>query len=450
MLLLWTISNFGSFHGEVTLDLRAPGFSRNLPRDGDWYSNTNRVIALYGANASGKSTALLSLAQAALAIRTSIRWGGYVEKLRNPHMLNQSEPSSFEAEYASAGIRYRWRVSLTDAGIAEESLEANDKGRWKLIFTRTDDRIDFGTASGIGRADRHIVRNYLHNWCLALSAWETLKNPGAYAEASSWWLTVSMVGVLPEVPDHVILERIFSHKNLAKLAPAAMQAADLGISRIELAEEEAPAEIAAAVRALNKVFLNQMETSGAEGEETDAVDIDEIDSDNQGERILRKYLRFNHDVAGGDSFQLAEDRESAGTRTWFHLIHAAILRLLLGGVFIVDELDSSLHPYLTDYLVSLFQDPEVNRSGAQLLFTTHDTTLLAGTRAVDFHPSSVWFVEKLNSISSLYCLADFEVRKNHNIERRYLQGRFGAVPFLNSDIRQALIDLPIEVNDERR
>jgi AAA15 family ATPase/GTPase len=107
-----------------------------------------------------------------------------------------------------------------------------------------------------------------------------------------------------------------------------------------------------------------------------------------------------------------------------------------GGILVVDELEASLHPVLGQHIVDQFNDPAANPNNAQLLFTTHDTNLL-GTTLGDGKPAlrrdQVWLTEKNNEGATvLYPLTDYKPRKAENLERGYLQGRFGAIPFLGS------------------
>ena len=96
---------------------------------------------------------------------------------------------------------------------------------------------------------------------------------------------------------------------------------------------------------------------------------------------------------------------------------------------IIDELDKSLHPLLVNYIVSLFNNPTINKNGAQLIFNTHDTNLLSLTI---FRRDQIWFTEKnyKNGSTDLYPLDEFTVRKNENIQKGYLNGRYGAIPFI--------------------
>ena len=100
-----------------------------------------------------------------------------------------------------------------------------------------------------------------------------------------------------------------------------------------------------------------------------------------------------------------------------------------GKVLLVDELDASLHPLLTMALISLFNNPEINTQNAQLIFVSHDTNLLNQKL---FHKSQIWFAEK-DSIGGthLHSLVEFKnVRATDNLEKHYIQGKFGAIPYI--------------------
>src|SRR5262249_11760128 len=120
----------------------------------------------------------------------------------------------------------------------------------------------------------------------------------------------------------------------------------------------------------------------------------------------------------------------AGTRALFGLAGAIVDTLSSGGTLIVDELDRSLHPHLSTQVVRTFNDPAANPANAQLVFNTHDTNLLdAGILRRD----QVWVTEKGNDgATPLFPLTDFRARKYENLERGYLQGRYGAVPSVGS------------------
>lgn len=153
----------------------------------------------------------------------------------------------------------------------------------------------------------------------------------------------------------------------------------------------------------------------------------------------RQKLVFIHRSGAQEvPFELAD--ESVGTETWFQLIGPALYVLRHGRILLFDEIDASLHPRLSARLLELFHDPVTNPHGAQLIFTTHDTSLLN-----HLNRDEVWLTEKdQNGATSLTALAEFggdKVRKSLNLERAYLQGRFGAVPELDQAALRRALDL---------
>jgi hypothetical protein len=136
--------------------------------------------------------------------------------------------------------------------------------------------------------------------------------------------------------------------------------------------------------------------------------------------------QFRHETEQGSAiFELGD--ESLGTQRLFALAGPVLDILKTGRILIVDELDSSLHPLLVRRLVGLFHNPRINTANAQLIFTTHDTTLLDPDL---LRRDQIWFVEKnREQATTLYPFTDFSPRKKEAWERGYLMGRYGALPF---------------------
>lgn len=112
-------------------------------------------------------------------------------------------------------------------------------------------------------------------------------------------------------------------------------------------------------------------------------------------------------------------------------------------MLLVDELDASLHPELVRYVVNLFASSELNTTGAQLIFTTHDVSLLGNSPTRLLQPRNVWFVEKDNTGNSeLFSLDDFDNRPGNNSERRYMAGQFGAVPDIDDGLLYDFVTTP--------
>jgi AAA15 family ATPase/GTPase len=122
--------------------------------------------------------------------------------------------------------------------------------------------------------------------------------------------------------------------------------------------------------------------------------------------------------------------ESEGTKKFFHILGSILDTLKNGKVLIIDELDTKLHPMLTKQVIRLFRNPKTNPKNAQLLFATHDINLLESQL---FRRDQIWFTEKDRfGASKLFALADFKlgVRNDEKISKRYLEGRYGAIPYL--------------------
>lgn len=152
------------------------------------------------------------------------------------------------------------------------------------------------------------------------------------------------------------------------------------------------------------------------------------------QQILRRELtnetRFSHKTLEGRHFSLSLEQESAGTVRLFESTSIWLEILEQGRMICIDELESSLHPLITRFLVSLFHHPEINQKQAQLIFTTHDTNILDNDI---LHRDQIWFVEKdSNQSTRLYPLSDFSSRKNEALQKGYLQGRYGALPYISS------------------
>lgn len=208
------------------------------------------------------------------------------------------------------------------------------------------------------------------------------------------------------------------------LGDAIARAADLGIARIELEEQEVPPDVLAEIRRVAATL--------SEDEEAEIPD--------EVLRAMQRSLVFHHRGSDGEH-KLMLEAQSQGTLTWLATVGPALEALHEGRVLLVDELDASLHPTLTATLVEMFKDETLNRTGAQVVFTTHDTSLLDNSPTQLLDSGEVWLCEKNeDGTSELFSLADFtSTRKGTNKQRRYLVGTFGAIPRVNTTaIRRVL------------
>ena len=132
-------------------------------------------------------------------------------------------------------------------------------------------------------------------------------------------------------------------------------------------------------------------------------------------------------------FRLPFHMESDGTKLLVAYAPEILKALMYGRTIIIDEIDSSLHPSLVRYLIELFTDLSINRNSAQLIFNSHDISQLDSEF---FRRDQIYFAEKDNNtgITDLYSLADYSPRIGENIQKGYLQGRYGAIPFIRGGI----------------
>lgn len=151
----------------------------------------------------------------------------------------------------------------------------------------------------------------------------------------------------------------------------------------------------------------------------------------KGNALFLKHPIYNQDKEVIGQFELPIDFESVGTQKFLSALGPIIDTLTFGKVLFIDEFDNSLHPLLTKFIVDLFESKETNKNNAQLIVTTHDTSLLGYKE--DFIKDQFWFTEKDSfGQAKLFSLAEFDMRNDTEYSKKYLEGRFGALPFINS------------------
>ena len=427
MLLRFEVSNHRSILEPVELSMIAVDEDRPSARGFDLLAQRVLAIAgIYGPNASGKSNVVEALAWLSMAVGRSLRtWDEFIPREPFKFGRGPTSPSTYEVETVVRGVRYAYRVDVDDSAVLFEGLYSYPERRRRVLFEREGLEIRFRRGLGVLAGTREL----LTPTTLALSAAMRFDE----AEVQPFGRDLAGIRVLgvrrraawrrslgAGAPGLSSTERLFDERgssmqaslfddtdfapfNARESALALLRFADLGIDDVQIVE----------------------------GEDDDAR------LSTQARREPRRQLRLMHRVAEQElPFDLAE--ESAGTQTWFALIGPTLSALRSGRILLFDEIDASLHPRLSARLLELFQDPETNPHGAQLIFTTHDTSLLN-----HLNRDEVWLTEKGGSgATTLTALAEYggdKVRRSLNLEKAYLQGRFGAVPELDQfTLRRAL------------
>lgn len=428
-LLRFTFENHRSFREVATLDLtRSTLKTLRRPEGTSWAEHIHHVDGIYGANASGKTNILDALHYILQTIEFSATsWLELPVFPRAPFALTTqtlSDPATFELEFVHTGQRYEYRFTTNTDGIVEESLR-EVSARWKTIYRRSQS----GYVRGLSGIPVVAPRE------LALSRAARLGNPIAQPiwEGITRGFDIYRVGdrEVSERLDRIarqLLDRSLSLDELVDLA----RIADTGITHIEVEEHAIPPHFAQLFAQILNSTPDDTDNSADERPPRESSDDTE-----DLRRFIARNLLFRHGIG---SRKLRESDESTGTMAWLALGTAVVDALREGKVLVVDELGSSLHPQLSRLIIDWFDDPSVNTAGAQLIFTSHDMTLLDTGRGDRAKREQVWFVEKGSDGSSeLFNLADFPLQKGSNIVKQYLEGRFGGIPYTASSLIHNLL-----------
>lgn len=438
LLLSFSVRNHRSLRDEAVLDLTRPSFRTLRPREGEtWQKQTYPVAAILGANASGKSAIVDALWYARSAIKMSASgWLNQKAMPRDAFALDDSSMSAsseFAFDFVLDGVRHQYRFEIDDEGVVSESLFDLPGARRRRLLLR-DSTGTVKLHPGLGAIGPVAKRELVLSRALQLG-WGEL---GKIADG-----LLGGIMVLPLGEDH----RRSTAKNLAEilLSPegagessreyvvSLLQMADIGIVDAGLDEEVLPPELLEVKQHLNLVQQKLFGASGpAKSEESFPGFLDDV----------VRNLWFEHQGDGSRPGRLSLERQSAGTVAWLALVIPAMVTLQQGGVLVVDEIDSSLHPHLVEMLIGFFADEQKNPHGAQLICTTHDSYLLSPQSSVKLEPEQIWLTEKGNDgASELYSLADFPRHKGTNVAKRYLSGRYGGVPSLAPSFLGRVLDL---------
>jgi uncharacterized protein len=370
------------------------------------------AIALYGANASGKSNVVEALMFMRDAVQSSHRrWDPLGGVPRDPFALSakSDEASRYEVDFIVAQVRYRYGFLIDSARIIGEWLYAWPRRKKQTWFKRKEDAFSFGKHLG---GENETIRGLTRPNSLFLSAAAQNNHP-SLSPIYRWF-------------QNIFVRRPRGRGALRLQLPLEQRIARL-VGESSVADPEN--------RRHNREALARL----LQGADTGilAVRVDNAEgvvSSVDGRRIVTTHpsLHFRHKTESAGEAWLPLRAESHGTVTLLEMATSLLPVLAEGGVLCIDELEAGLHPMLALDILRLFQDPKHNPRGAQLIFTTHDTNLLGNVLGdPPLRRDQVWFTEKDGAgATTLYPLTDFHPRKEENLERGYLQGRYGAVPFL--------------------
>jgi AAA15 family ATPase/GTPase len=429
MLVQFSVKNYKSIKDKVTLSMVASSDSTH-PENAFEVENRNfsllKSVGIYGANASGKSNILEALGimrWMVLKSATKLQSGDKINV--TPFKLDtafSSKPSEFEIVFIHNGERYIYGFSIDSNKVHAEWLTAARKSRPRLLFQRKinsggEYKYDLGPS---WKGDKKQLEEKTRDNALFLSVAEQFNNPTAkpvFKWFSNYLQNISpMPDLMKGYPETLFtlhlceIDEIFKAGVLLMLKQADLGIIDLGFTRMPV-----------------EMLLELMGFPVTEQTEFMLEAFDES-QDSLSRRVSTTHkMTLKEGEHTTIDFDLLSD-ESAGTIRFFSLLGPWILSLNNNYILFIDELDRSLHPNLTRFLLQQIHNTNDKGHAPQLIFTTHDCSLLDADL---FRRDQIWFTEKDESeATDLYSLWDFKPRKNENYRTGYLKGRYGAVPFI--------------------
>lgn len=424
MIRSFTVENFKSIKEKQTLDLavyKKDIHVNNVAHTDDPKLATLKTVGIYGANASGKSNLLKALTALLYIIRESSKLTldqeiiGYF-----PYRLSKeykNKPSTISLELIGENdLIYNYELQFTEQQIEREALSYFPKAREVKLFERTTGEngeflFDAGAALKGKKRKIPCLKNvlYLSKAANEQDGPEIIKN--FYIQCLT-----SITSLQPGVGLGNLGLADDNNRNKVALL---LGCADIGITEIR------------------KRALWEQENPMGDIPEELRPSMNEDEKKFFRENIKHKPRFIHHGV--DEEFELYD--ESNGTRRLYHIAPAIIWTLEIGGTFIIDEIGNSMHSYISEFIIKLFNDPQVNKKNAQLIFATHDASLMDQSK---MRRDQIWFTEKNScGATELYCLDEFkEVKKDTSFRKWYMENRFNGVPRIDyAHFREKLLQL---------
>lgn len=422
MLIQFTVGNFRTFKDKATLSLVASNYDKETRESENIIVNENfnlrllKSAVIYGANASGKSKFIEAMRFMRWQILNSFRETQIGESIEvHPFALHidyENAPSFFEIIFLIEGNVYRYGFEVNSHIIVSEWLYNRSLRKEVLIFERKKNKYKFHPVRfkvGNILEKQDLIRN---NALLLSSA--ALFGSSTIANVIGWFKRLRIISGLREEEYEGYTVNLSAKNENKEAILEFLQAADFNISDISLKKfdvSELPLDFPKELK--DQILKEIHEKNG------------EVFSG-----ILTKHKKYNNHKSsiGFAEFSMSND-ESSGTRKFFALAGPLFDSLQNAYTLIIDELDSKLHPNLACKITGMFNSVAANPNNAQLIFNTHNTNLL---NSGIFRRDQIWFTEKDRyGAAKLFSLADIkDVRKSSNFEESYIEGRYGAIPYL--------------------
>ncbi|MBK8052801.1 MAG: ATP-binding protein [Saprospiraceae bacterium] len=418
MLLEFSVANFLSFSERKTLSLVASSIS-DYKETNTFTSERHTLLngaIIYGANASGKSNFIRAMSTMKRIVMQSFNQSSTKTLDVTPFLLNtetENSPSYFEVLFEILNVRYRYGFEITNKEVVSEWLFESKKNAEKLLFVREGDGIEVSPSF----KEAENLESKTRNNALFLSIIDQFNGVTA-KRIMNWFNNLITISGLTHENYEMITLKLLEKGDVTQTMGDFYFTLELGFDGINVKKEK-----------LNSKNLLEI------GQESVAKSF--IKDIEDGYHFDIKTFHDKYDKHNNKSGEIEFDmrsQESAGTNKVFNISGPIFDVLHNGGVLVIDELDSSLHPLMTLAITRLFNSEKDNSKNAQLIFTTHDTNLFSYGK---YRRDQIYFVEKDKyGASDLYSLVEYreedgnKVRKDRSFESDYIQGRYGAIPYI--------------------
>lgn len=424
MLIEFKVSNYRSIGDEQTLSL-IPNIAYDDYRENILEKGEHRSLnacAIYGNNGSGKSNLLEAISMLDKMIHLSAKTASTTNLPYDPFLLREGytgKPTKFEIVFIANGFRYKYGIEFFKKKISKEWLYKKGKGREVLLFGREDDVIE-PTSSFKGNKtilDAAIEATRPNGLFLSTCDVFNVEEARLIIE---WFKKLNNLNGIDTEPHEAGTVEMWDNKKMQVAVNHYMLGLNLGIvsvnvSKKKFSEEDLPAAINESAR---RDLANRLK-------------------DAEGYSVQTTHKTYNAKGEMTDKLLAwkLDERESAGTIKAFHLSGPIIAALTTGGVLVIDEIEAKMHPIITLSTINLFLNRATNPNGAQLIFATHDTNLLTYSQLrrdqIFFTEKNKWEATEVYALSGIvYPDSSQKERLDTNKEKRYLEGRYGAIPYL--------------------
>lgn len=440
MLIRFAIKNLFSFKEETEFNL-LPGRVKRLNHH-KYERNGIEVLklsALYGANGSGKSNLIRSIS----LLKTLVLSGEIPPALNNQKFKlsksNLSEPTELAIEFFANNSIYYYSVSVNDGKIIDEYFSSNDKNQEdEMIFHRKHEdnktSIEFFKEFEDNKENQVLKKVIETDLLKPHQPLFTLLNSisnNAFIDirVAFEWIGRGLTIIYPFTKPNSLAHLMDAKKGFKEFANELMCSFNTGIANLKVEEksiedffgEDNQADIDDIKSELKnnpeKVILRRIKT---ENEEIVIV--------NENGKVIAKRLFFEHKGEKNENVEFKISEESDGTRRLLEYLPAWSDLINFTPTFIIDEIERSIHPLIIKELIDKFSKDESTKG--QLIFSTHESNLL--DQEV-FRTDEIWFTEKnISGATKVYSLSDFKEHNTIDIRKGYLNGRYGAIPFLGN------------------